>query len=318
MAVLGKLFNYEKPGPGVDKNAPQKKGFKLFWEIFTEKFWKLIPLSLLYTLCCLPVVTVGFADVGLTYVTRNFARRKPVMMVSDFFETIKKNWKQALIVGIINLLATAILIFAMVFYFIYWNIGGLFYQIGLIVAGCSFIVLSFLKYYINFLVITFDLSIKQLYKNSVLLSSAGLKANLIITGAILALTAVFFAIPLVCAYIMQDDLILIIFMLLAILFLPAIISLVIQFCIFPVIKSNMIDPYYEKHPEEAKKDKALLNIFEDEEDGEDAVDEDAVFKDMGSTASTPEPSESSIPKQYSKRDIKRMRRDRDDIDDDTI
>jgi len=318
MALFGKLFNYEKPGPGVDKNGPQKKGFKLFWEIFCEKFWKLIPLSLLYIVCCLPIVTIGFADVGLTYVTRNFARRKPVLMVSDFFDTIKKNWKQALVVGLLNTLATAILLFAMWFYFMGWNEGGLFYQAGLVIAGCCFIVLTFLKYYINFLVITFDLTIKQLYKNSLLLSSAGLVANLIITGAIVALLAVFFALPMVCAYIMQDDLILVISLVLAILFLPAILSLIIQFCIFPVIKSNMIDPYYDKHPEEAKRDKALLNIFEDEEDEEETVDEEAVFKDMGSAELSPDSTVTTIPKQYSKRDIKRMRRERDDVDDDTI
>ena len=108
MAGFGNIFNFDKPGPGVDKNAPKKAGFALFKEIFFEKFWNFIPLSLLYIVMCLPVVTVGLADVGIAYITRNFARRKSVFLVADFFGAIKKNWKQALIVGIINLVVTAL------------------------------------------------------------------------------------------------------------------------------------------------------------------------------------------------------------------
>ena len=121
MAGFGGLLNYDKPGPGVDKNAPEKKGFALFWEIFREKFWNFIPVSLLYWLMCIPVVTVGFANVGITYIARNYSRRKPVFMVADFFTTIKKNWKQALVVGLINLLVTTVLLFAMGFYFYFWE-----------------------------------------------------------------------------------------------------------------------------------------------------------------------------------------------------
>ena len=34
--------NYNKPGAGVRKNAPQKKEFVLFFEIYFRKFWKLV------------------------------------------------------------------------------------------------------------------------------------------------------------------------------------------------------------------------------------------------------------------------------------
>ena len=32
--LFGGLFNYDKEGPGVDKNAPKKKGFIVFFEIY--------------------------------------------------------------------------------------------------------------------------------------------------------------------------------------------------------------------------------------------------------------------------------------------
>ncbi len=317
MAGFGGLFNYEKPGPGIDKNAPKKKGIALFWEIFSEKFWSFIPLSLLYWLLCLPVVTVGLADVGITYITRNYSRHKPVFMVSDFFATIKKNWKQALPVGLVNLLVTAVLLFAMGFYYYFWE-THLLYKIGFAVAGCVFIVFSFLKYYINFLVVTFNLSFKQLYRNSLLLSSAGLKENLIITGALLVIYGILFGLPLLWIFVFEDALITIIMGVLALLFLPAIQFFIIQFCVFPVIKKHMIDPYYEVHPEEAKQDKVLLNLFEDEEEEEtDESGEETVFTDRGSDE-TPVESQNTIPKQYSKRDMKQMRKRRDNVDDDTI
>ena len=246
MAGFGNIFNFDKPGPGVDKNAPKKAGFALFKEIFFEKFWNFIPLSLLYIVMCLPVVTVGLADVGIAYITRNFARRKSVFLVADFFGAIKKNWKQALIVGIINLVVTAFLIFIMVLDWMNWN-QSLVYPIGFVIAGCCLIVFSFLKYYINMLIVTFRLSLFNLYRNSLLLSSAGLKENIIITAGIVCLYGFFFGLPFATMYVSTDlaALMSIIFLLLTVLFLPAIQAFLTQFFIFPVVKKNMIDPYYE-------------------------------------------------------------------------
>ena len=313
MGWMGNVFNYNKPGPGVDKNAPKKKGVALFFSIFLEKFWKLIPISLLYWLCSLPIVTVGLSDAAITYITRNFVREKPVMTASDFFGTIKKNWKQALPIGIINLLITAALIFAMIFYYSAWN-AGWFYRIGLVIAGCIFIVFSFLKYYINFLLVTFRLDMRSLYKNSLLLSSVGLKENVIISLALILVYAFFLGLPFLIAYIFEEALIPILFMVFTVLFLPAIRALIIQFCVFPVIKKHMIDPYYESHPE-AKKDKKLLNLFEEEYEGEEAP----LFKDMGAQKTiSEEESVSSIPKQYSDREMRQLRRRQKNADDDTI
>lgn len=309
MAGFGGLFDYEKPGPGIDKNAPKKKGIALFFEILGAKFFNLIVLSLMYWLCCLPVVTVGLGDVGLTYITRNFSRQKPVLQKEDFFATIKKNWKQALPVGLINLLVTALLIFGLFFYFQAWN-SHFVYKVGFVVIGCMFIVFSFLKYYINFLMVTFDLSIKQLYRNSLLLSSVGLKENLIISGWLLLIYGVLIGLPLVWMVIFENAVLALICILLYILFVPALQSLIIQFCVFPVVKKHMIDPYYEEHPE-AKKDKALLNLF-DEEDADESL-----FTDRGSSETAPK-ADTSIPRQYSERDMKRLRRDQHDVDDDTI
>ena len=103
MSLLGGLFNYSKPGPGVDKNGPKKKRFFYFLELFGRKFWKLLELNLLYLLCCIPVVTIGPATCGLVYILRNFANEKPVFMVSDFFDAFKSNFKQGFVLGLLDI-----------------------------------------------------------------------------------------------------------------------------------------------------------------------------------------------------------------------
>ena len=48
--------NYERAGVGIAKNAPKKKGFFRYMEIFGRKFWKLIELNLLYFVFFLPLL----------------------------------------------------------------------------------------------------------------------------------------------------------------------------------------------------------------------------------------------------------------------
>ena len=78
--------NYDKPGAGVRKDAPQKKEFVLFFEIYARKFWNLIQANLIYVLFSLPVLTVGLADAGLTFITRNFARERFAFIWEDYID----------------------------------------------------------------------------------------------------------------------------------------------------------------------------------------------------------------------------------------
>lgn len=57
---MGLFFNYDKPGPGVDKNAPKKKGIFRYFEIFGRKLGKLIQLNMLYFLTSLPMILLCF------------------------------------------------------------------------------------------------------------------------------------------------------------------------------------------------------------------------------------------------------------------
>ena len=323
MAGFFGLFDYSKPGPGVDKNAPKKKNFIEFWEIFFRKFWKLVQINLCYVLTCLPVVTVGLANAGMTYVTRNFVREKPVFTWEEYLETIKKNWKQALPVGIINLIVTIVLVWDVTFFYEGYAASKEVIQLILLsLIGCFYVVFTIMKYYIYMMMITFRFSVKQLYKNAMLMVSAGLKSNLIISGILL----LFYALMIVPAFFSLQVAIVLDSLLLIFIF-PAFRSLLIQYYIFPVIRKYIIEPYYKEHPEEKKDAVRILNVYVENENGEPDPEEnkdEPVFKDMGSTKpeeSEKPASETVIPKQYSERELRGRGRERlkkQDNDDDVI
>ncbi len=264
MAGFFGLFNYEKEGPGIDKNAPKKKTFIVFFETFFRNIWKFITVNFVYLLISLPIVTSGLANVGITNVTRNVARDKHSFMVPDFLETVKKNWKQGLIVGIINKI-----IFALMFLsgYTYFTGSGTFSTIGLGICLAAFIIFSFMNYFIWTLMITFNFSVKQLYSNSFKLAFANLPKNALCGVCILLVYGIYVAIALI----FNNIAVLMIEILLAILTLPAFRFLIIQYGTFPCIKKLIIDPYYKEHPgEDIEKRRNLgLEIEEEKNDEED-------------------------------------------------
>ena len=178
MSLLGGLFNYSKPGPGVDKNGPKKKRFFYFLELFGRKFWKLLELNLLYLLCCIPVVTIGPATCGLVYILRNFANEKPVFMVSDFFDAFKSNFKQGFVLGLLDILSSGIVGIALV-----WYIAnqGLSIAMAIPLGVCigAEVLLMFMRFYTYLMAVTVELPIKHILKNSFIFSFLGLKTNFI-------------------------------------------------------------------------------------------------------------------------------------------
>ena len=61
---MGLFNNYTKPGPGIDKNAPQKKGADLFFDIFKRRIGALIKLNITFVLCSLPAIIFYFLIVS--------------------------------------------------------------------------------------------------------------------------------------------------------------------------------------------------------------------------------------------------------------
>ena len=245
MAGFFGLFNYEKEGPGISKNAPKKKTFIVFFETFFRNFWKFIPINLVYSLIAIPCFTVGFSSVGITNVTRNIARDKHSFGLSDFFETIKKNWKQALVAGFINLFIYIVLIFDI---FFFYGGSGIIQTIGLGLVFAILLIFLMMDFYIWTLMITFNFKLKQIYMNSFKFVIINFKNNILCGLILLLIYALYVAIAFVSggyfAIALSFEIII------YVITFPALRALLIQYFTFPSIKKIIIDPYYAEHPED--------------------------------------------------------------------
>ncbi len=256
MAKFFGLFNYEKEGPGVQKDAPQKIGSIRFFELFFKNFWKLAVGSIWYWLLTVLVFPSGMAAAGMTNITRNMAVDTHSFGTSDFFETIKKNWKQALPAGLINLAIMAFLAFDIYcFSVLFQNELKI---IGLAVCITVLLIFLVMRYYIWIILITFKLPLKQIYQNSFKMSLLGLKNNVIILLAMAAMYGLCYGLGVTGTGITQF-----LFVLVVLFVLPGFRFLLIQFNVFGNIKKYMIEPYYREHPDEDIELRRRLGVLDD-------------------------------------------------------
>jgi uncharacterized membrane protein YesL len=236
--------NYQKEGPGISKDAPKKKTFIVFFEMFFRNFWKFTTINLVYCLICLPLFTNGMANVGLTHVARNTARDKHSFGFSDFFETIKKNLKQSIIAGVINTIIFALLVFDAYFFY---GVKGKYGVVGLGIALAMLITFIMMTYYLWTLIITFDYTLKQAYVNSFKLVFLNIKYSVLVLFVNVLLIAICVGLLFITGtawkYVLTFELFLAVFA------YPAFNALLVQFCTFPCIKKFIIDPYYAEHPD---------------------------------------------------------------------
>lgn len=251
---MGLFNNYNKVGPGISKNAPKKSTPVFFFETLMRNFWKLMPVNFMYWL--LSLLPFGFAAIGITNVTRNLSRDKHSFGLSDFFETIKKNIKQGITVGFLNFIITAVLLFDLYFFSVSSGYGAM---LGLAFSAVLFLIFFSMKFYIWFIVITFNLSIKQIYKNSFRLVVANIKNNTFILLTLL----LYWAISLVFYLFIPGYFGIAIVLTLLLFFYPTYRYLAIQLGVFSAIKTNMIDPYYEEHPDLDIDKRKMLGIYDD-------------------------------------------------------
>lgn len=254
--IFGGLFNYDKEGPGVEKDAPKKKGFIVFFEIFFKNFWKLAVCSVWFIALCIPVITSGLAFAGFTNVVRNMALDRHSFGTSDFFDTIKKNWKQALAAGIINIIILLILAGDIVFF--YKSTDGAIMLVGLAVVATVLFLFIMMQFYMWTIMITFKLKLKQIYVNSFKFALIGLKRNvLVILINLLSFAAIFGMLMINVNIITMLATALVIFV------IPPFNFMVIQFNTFEKIKKLMIIPYYKDHPDEDLELRRSMGILEE-------------------------------------------------------
>jgi uncharacterized membrane protein YesL len=237
MAGFFGLFDYSRPGKGVSKDEPQKPRFLHFWELFFRKFWKLIQLDLLFIAFCLPLVTVGPAVAGFTYVLRNMATERPVFLFSDFWDGFKNNLLQSFIYSLMLLAASVVISVSWGFY--QANLGlSQFMIIPLALCGMLALLAVFTSFYIPLMIVTLDLKLFAIIKNAAILSLVCLKSNLL---------TLFFAALILAASVLASLLFpFAAFLLVCIV--PAMLGFMICYNSFPGVKRYVIDPFIARNP----------------------------------------------------------------------
>lgn len=278
---MGLFGNYNKEGPGIAKDAPKKRGLIVFFETYFRNIWKMMPIGVLYLLISLPLLTSGLAAVGITHVARNTARDKHSFGISDFFDTIKKNWKQALAAGIINTIIYALLIFD-AFYFWFMGTDTLNAAGFGIIMGLLFI-FTVMNYYMWTLIITFKFTLKQIYKNSFKFVFINLKWNFLCFIIETLVLAIYIFLPY--AFLFSGKIFYMVMPLLFFIFIltfPFFKFLMEQYFVFPSIKKNIIDPYYELHPDDDIEKRRNLGLevpgYDDDDDEEEDVFNDNIIE----------------------------------------
>lgn len=273
MAKMFNMFDPTREGKGVSKQVGKKKRFFLFFELVWRKFFKLCGLNLIYLLCCIPLITIGPATAALMLVLRNMALERPVFIIHEFFSAFKKNFFKSLGAGIVLILGFLASGFALNFYYqaylatangtlqsfmgmdaysASWVCG-----ISTVIAFAVLFSLMFISYYVYLLIVTVDLPLKKIFKNSALLALTGLKTNILTTVFVVIICIVsFYGLLLIPINFFVGILI--------VFFLVAFTHFIIAFNSYQYIKKYVTDPYYKERGEEIPDDpKEHETIFND-------------------------------------------------------
>lgn len=190
----------------------------------------------LFALSALVIFTFGPVNVGVTYIIRNLFRGKPVFIMQDFFDSIKRNLRQALIYGILDIGIICLLVFDIVFFNLNYGMNFVL-DTMLFMIWCLALLYFFMRPYIYLMIVTFDLSLFKMFKNAIRFTVLGVKRNfmfLLGTIALLLLEYVLMFAYFPLAVIMPF------------VILPSLIVTMGIYAAYPKIQQYMIDPYYEE------------------------------------------------------------------------
>jgi uncharacterized membrane protein YesL len=202
---------------------------------------------IMYGIGALAFLTFGIVNVGTAYIIRNMVSGEPVFVWTDFWYAVKRNWKQALPFGAIDLGITCVLCFNI--YSLITSTGQFLYDIMFWSNVVIFILYFFMRYYMYVQMVTFKLTVFKMIKNSLIFALLGFKRN------IMALLGIILLIILEVLLLFGSGGILVPIAVaapLAILF--STFAYMKVYASYYKIKDIMIDPYLAEHPELAQKE----------------------------------------------------------------
>jgi len=262
--------NFDRPGPGVRKDEPRKKGFARFFELLKRDFGDMIKLNLLFCVCALPTAAaiilgllsfnfsvfflislfmafpLGGAFVALVYYITKMMRDDPSYVWYEFKRKFLENYKQAAPVGI---LCTAF-IYAQIwiwasFFSVLLSEEPAVELIWYFIAFLSIILFFAITPYIFMHIAYISLKTRHIVKNSILMAFGYFPRSLM--GA------------LTCCAIW---IILALLLLVSIMFLPFVVLIAVPLSLLVILM--WVWPVFDKH---FAVEETLIKRLEEEESG---------------------------------------------------
>ena len=185
------------------------------------------------------LVTFGLSNIGMAYVTRAMVRREHTFVWHDFWYAVKRDWKQGLIIGVIDCVVIFLVSYALMFYYSNLSVGG--FQLTVMFYLAVFFAFFYfvMRIYIYLMAITFTLKTFKLIKNAVIFSLLGIKRNICAVLGIGVVAFVGYYLILMFSTVA---------MILPFIFTIALMYFIGTYCAYPVIVKYMIEPYEKEHP----------------------------------------------------------------------
>lgn len=156
--------SYLKEGPGIEKDAPPKKGLARFFDILVREFWQVLKVNLLFLACMLPLVTFGPARAALSRCTMNMVRDVPNDVWEDFRRALRTDFQRNFLVGLAELFWLGLCLLALGTPWIRTCIPLVGLILAMLVAGGLFFG------YLWPMLVTIDVSLPAAIRNALVLS----------------------------------------------------------------------------------------------------------------------------------------------------
>ncbi len=136
--------------------------------------------SVIFTISCVGALLMvvlfggGVCTAGYNYVLRNYVRQENAFLVSDFFEHTKKNFLQALIITIVDLIIVSTCLFSAASYYSMMKTQpeDMMPVFAFAIMLFALFIYANMHTYLWTIIVTFDISIWKAYKNSFFLTFA--------------------------------------------------------------------------------------------------------------------------------------------------
>lgn len=140
----------------------------------TMIYYARVPIPFQFLLLLLSVLCYGPCKCGITYVLRNFSRESHSWL-SDIWDKAKENWKQGMLFGVIDCLVAYLVVFNLTFQ----PTGDIASMMKIVkyVTLLAAIFYVFMRKYIYLMIVTVNLNIRSIVKNSWLLAFIGIYRN---------------------------------------------------------------------------------------------------------------------------------------------